>query len=471
VRVPVNLLVQIGLVVMSLCSGNLLQAQQAAVVPANRKRTITLHHGDSQVSTMWLENENGGLVHAVPATWLLSPGTSVCVRVPNANPAFYQYSLSAIVDSAAIRTSMVSGLSIDVLKKALGIMGAQPLAAASLEGVDPESYERPRWLARYASQLGQLRATILTGESIAKQSENAEPMASPFSPAPLGGKGYAWARDSLRSLIPLGTLEENLAAYHKLAKDSAALYMTAPQPSTDETAEWAEANARFEEYKVWSSVALEALKAYGDALAQQAKVLLGRFNAPAVWESCKEIGPDPELISLQIRRTEKGDPLRRVGDQSFRISASPRYDWKTVNLTTGPILIYSSGARSFSTKGDTIAVEDDRVRVRGSAGILVHLTSFGAIRDRSLSVMVGIGALDASSSTSRLVDGLVGAMVRIRDDIGVGAGIGWATRPTELRLDLEDGSTLPPGAKLENLVRNRQLFSFFITVQGKLLGI
>jgi hypothetical protein len=103
------------------------------VAQENKVRNVELHHGSS-VELLQVSLGSGAVQQAVPQALVYEQGTKVCLRIGNANPVWFNYSLGKAERSLEPTDAELAPLS-DV---------AKALAKLGIDKADPRSLSPPR---------------------------------------------------------------------------------------------------------------------------------------------------------------------------------------------------------------------------------------------------------------------------------------------------------------------------------------
>lgn len=394
-------------------------ASATAQSPARYK--VRVYHGET-VAILGVVNALEEPV-TVPQPWMVAQGSEVCVQVVNAHPMFYTYASGVTIDSS---TPADEKLPASVAELA-GLFTRGDAGGASAAAAAVGSTASGTWLSDYVANVTRLEQELTDARALVARSETPEPMDEALRTP--DGKGLRWLKQALRGYgtgdghIGSASIREAAAGWARTAREAAA-------KEKDATAA--------------SSTILNAIDNYAKRTIDDFVALRDAVqSASPTWQSCTTIGQHPTTITLSITAKE-AKPARQTGPGLKSLTVEPEYHWKTLELAPMGLAVWIPGAVHATLASDsTVAFDDDNdLRARAGAVMIMHLHAFGGRKDRSLGVLGGIGLVDGSSSTTGKPDFYLGAAVRFKDVFGVGAAFVIARRPV-LRSGVKENQPLP----------------------------
>lgn len=422
----------------------LLTAPAVAQTPA--RYTVQIYHG-ATVAILGVVNALEAPV-AVPQPWVVAQGSEVCLQVVNAHPLFYTYALGVAIDSSVPADETLPTSVAELAKLFIkGSAGAASASALSVPGTTGS------WLSDYVDQVSRLEQELSDARALVARSQEPEPKdAAEGAPE---GKGLQWLQQQFRGYrrgidsIGSPSIREAAAGWARTARDAAAKEKDAGPAST---------------------TVLNAIENYAKRTIDDFVALRDAVQAASpTWQACTTIGRHPTSLTLSIT-TKEAKPARAVGASLKSVTVEPEYKWKTLELAPMGLAVWIPGAVHATLASDsTVALDDDNdVRVRAGAVMVLHLRAYGARKDRSLGVLGGVGLIDGSSSTTGKPDFYLGAAMRFKDVFGVGAAFVIAQRPV-LRSGVKEDQPLPAKfATIGDATRNgwRSGVALLFTIRG-----
>ena len=294
------------------------------------------------------------------------------------------------------------------------------------------------WLITYDSLLAGLAARVAQVKALAVQSDAPEDMQDAGQRTL--GAGLRWAQDTIARIssasgdLALPSLEQTLATWEKQARAGAT--EVGQDLDSEQKRGWTDFTERM----------ISSLAATGAGLRTQWITLRDAYaKASPTWESCITLGSHPTQATLTVKAMESGtvrasDPAKAL----ITVNVDPYYEWKRLEAAPLGFAVFTPGAESLSLVDGRVERKDESFRVRAGTVLLANLSAFGAREEQSLSLMVGVGLVDASSNTTGKADILFGLAYRLQDAFGLSLGFSLSERPRR-RDQITIGQPLPAG--------------------------
>ncbi len=427
--------------------------------------TVRVYHG-TEIRALSYQIGSGERTPDQPQPWLLEQGSQVCVDVVNANPVKYTYALAQVIDTttpvdqklpdiASVIAAAFGGTAAGVASASKAMAppgkGTQPGKAVPGNVQGEAAAPSLQWLQTYTDNLKTLAGDLDSAKAISRASDLPEPIGQSEEPTP--GHGLRWAKSQLLAMpsatgrIAAATLEQTLSTWESDAKRDAA---KAAQ----------DAKLEGEARKNWDSMVgqtLSALASLGSAIRSDWNSIRDTFaKAEPTWRQCTTLGPNPLEVRLSIK-ANGSDKTRATGSSLLSIDLDPYYGWRSVESAPLAFAVYTPTAEALSLNAGRVERTDASFRVRAGVVLLTNISAFGPRHERSMGLMLGVGVLDASSTTAGKADVIVGPVYRLRDILGVGVGFSLSQRDRR-KEQVAIGQPLPADiASIDQAVENRWL--------------
>jgi hypothetical protein len=387
----------------------------------------------AQTVRVVLSHDNGGKTHVNAYTlgkgdvendktrgnslgpWSATPGSQVCVKVENAHPYLYNYSLGFNVDSTKEKTPDLAPLAA-LLKAAIGSSGNPgPVGSGFIDD----------FYARFKP----LSDSIQVAQEAIKRSDD---------PA-FGMKG---------------------------AKAAVASAFRNP-PKKDEIDKWenAPSNARNTPQE---KLVFAALKAYAVSLFQKMESIQKSYgpSAAEVVERCQKLGEYKTSFALKIKAS--GDSAQRdVGDSVVTFTIEPRY--RRARIEAYPVLYaaHASDVATFRLENGLVRQGSEYQRAfRPGAVAAINLPGS---REVAYGPVIGLGM--PSDKKLSLSDFFSGLVVSYKDYLRVGAAYGSSEVVTGVKAPAVVDQALPANIKLDDVLARGQKGAWFLFVALPGLGL
>jgi hypothetical protein len=435
------------------------------VAQENKVRNVELHHGSS-VELLQVSLGSGAVQQAVPQALVYEQGTKVCLRIGNANPVWFNYSLGKAERSLEPTDAELAPLS-DVAKALakLGIDKADPRAGASAAARQQVPAD---WLHIYASQLYYLRETVAQAQAVRAKSES--PERSPkLATDGVGGSeavGYRWAKqvlDSLLSPVRRETWEKSLETWRTQARAG----------RDKERASGGPAGGRGGDSSA-TELAIDALDDFGKNLLARAQSIAAEFAGDGVWSDCATLGKDELTLRLTVTRKTDGDPkYRALPTGADIITVTPRYAWKTVDVVSGLGIVVTPGGRAFAVRNDVVRDDGSETLIRPMVAVTVPFHSFGGRGQNTWVAVIGASALDLQGKPNAgNVLGQLGLGIRVQEILSLSGGMTYGNRPIGLKAGAAVGEPLPSSFEtLSDATETAAKVGFFFQVAFRGLSL
>ena len=258
------------------------------------------------------------------------------------------------------------------------------------------------------------------------------------------GAGLRWAQDTIAKIssasgdLALPSLEQTLATWEKQARAGATEVGTGPDAKSEDDRRRTGPSS--------PTRMITSLAATGAGLRTQWITLRDTYA-----KAEPELGElhHPGLASDAGDAERQGDGIgrqcgRATGKSLITVNVDPYYEWKRLEAAPLGFAVFTPGAESLSLVDGRVERKDESLRVRAGTVLLANLSAFGAREEQSLSLMVGVGLVDASSNTTGKADILFGLAYRLQDAFGLSLGFSLSERPRR-RDQITIGQPLPAG--------------------------
>ncbi len=425
----------------------------ALSVEAQEQASFTFYHGRLGESRITFDargqrNDN----HAPTFTADLPVGAQVCVKVTNAHPALYAYSLSVKVDTPTVEIpdvskfgGLLSGLATGFqLATAPLDVSAQKKVMAYLatQGVDTTKLLMRDSFPVAFTELSSALRTL--SEDVAKAKKAADDSDLPelvTDQAGEGGKGYGGAVEKIRALPE----EKHRFNDPKLKENIAALVVSA--------------NAAMKGSKLpLANQLTSALEGFAELLLTTRDRLKTDYATTTArsMRMCKVVVAGRNTIRIAIGKKQPGAMRDTTGGdgkdpQYFTIEATSRYERKIVSIDPMTLMVNTWNIPQFQVVGDTLIAPKENVAA-ARAGLMLSLNpmSWGPNGDWGLGLGLGLGL----SASDVVTDAFAGVLVSYRSNIRFGVGYGRSKQAKSVK-GATVGTPLPANfGKLEDAVES-----------------
>jgi hypothetical protein len=444
----------------------LLLGSPGVVAQENTVRNVELHHGSS-VELLQVTLGSGAVQQAVPQALVYEQGTRVCLRIGNANPVWFNYSLGKAERSLEPTDAELAPLS-DVAK-ALAKRGIdKPDPGAGVSAAVAPQQRTAEWLLTYASHLYYLRDTVAQAQAARAQSESPErsPKSAPDGPGGSEKVGYRWAKqvlDSLLSPVRRETWKKRLETWRTQARAG----------WDKERTSGGRAGGGADDSSA-AVLAIEALDDFGKTLLARAQSIAAEFAGDGVWSDCATLGKDELTLRLTVTRKADGDPkYRALPTAADIITVTPRYAWKTVDVVSGLGIVVIPGGRAFAVRNDVVRDDGSETLIRPMVAVTVPFHSFGGRGQNAWVAVIGASALDLQGKPNAgNVLGQLGLGIRVQEILSLSGGLTYGDRPIGLKAGAAVGEPLPSSFEtLSDATETAAKVGFFFQVAFRGLSL
>lgn len=372
----------------------------------------------------------------------LRQGSKVCVRVINAHPINYGYSITADVDTSGPKLPDMSQV-VALLVPTVNRKGLTPPPTSGdnkLWVAPPQSYQNVAW---YINHLTTLTTEVDTARQFVKASDVPEQLSEV--------ENYSAATSGFRR------------AHKKLSTG----FRTAPghlgDPNLKKTLQtWADSAKKLAANDTALILLTEALRGYGDRIASDFAALKASIEQDAIQETCGKVGTGPTTLALSIARKDTSAAKNRtVGDSLITIVARPPYDRPLVSVHPVGFATMSDDVPDFRVDENGIlrGEPDDDVSGRIGVAVNVNLLNFGPSDEVGLGLALGVGA---GGGDKVLSDVFIGPVVSAWDAVRVGLGYGFSAFPKRVKGGTVDQPLNLEGQELDDLIESSFRGAFHI---------
>jgi hypothetical protein len=435
-----------------------------AAAQANTQREVRVYHGQRVLVTR-VQLGSGNYELGVPQHLVFDQGTSVCVVVYNANPVWYDYSLGTLERPLGATETDLAPLT-DLAK----LLASRFTSTRSLGAVQ-SAIERERvldlarekspnlaWLITYAGkQIHDFRDTLRRAEDVRNSSEYPEPAPDTQMGNANDEVGFTWAKREIQRLLPDGRI-------NGLIEEVASWYATAKAGRDIVVADTTKPDS---EFLMWTEITLDALRAYGEEMANRAIRIAKEFGGDGSWQDCATVGQNALVLRLTITRRVASDaPAKRlIVDSMPLVTVTPRYLWKSVEIVTGLGIVVTPGTHAFTLRSGVIADDGAETLVRPMINVTVPFHPFGERGQNALAMVAGASAFSLGGQESGGVLGHFGIGLRVQDLFSLSGGLTFGSRPIRLKPGASVGQALPSSfASLDDAIDTAERVGLFLQI-------
>ena len=411
-----------------------------SVVYAQDQIVIDVYHGIQGSRIVDYQSDNG-IVKSEKTiqSFQAKKGTKILIRISNANPYFYTYSVSS-VDRPNEKLPDLSALT--------SLLSSQ---------ITKSENASPPWWDDYRSKLQTVEKGLSIAQDIIKNSDVPEAI-SELDGNPEHGFKYAQGQ-----LLKIGTPQNGQIGDPTIfrlfdgsldLKSSLDSWYNAAKVAADAAVGDKDAN----------KFILSVFQKYAGAMLGTKNSINSMFLHPAEVKFETTVGDNPVTLHLKIKARDTTTTLvRELGDSVVTLNVNPFYDRATVVLAPVAYSIIASNVPSFSIVNGKITRGED-VSARFRAGGFLSITPWNIGSYDQVGIGLGLGfGISTSGSTKFFSDFLFGGTISYRDDIRIGIGYGVAQLPSGLKAPFVEGQSLPTNSSsLDDIIENDYKGAIFI---------
>jgi hypothetical protein len=408
------------------------------------KFVVRVYHGLT-LQAISYQVASGNRLAEPPQPWVMKQGSQVCLQVVNAHSLKYTYAVGQILDTtpppdlklpelAGTIASAFGGSAV----KAMSLRGAGRSRAPRVSSESLPPTPSIAWLETYAKKVQDLSNKLDEVKDLAKNSDNPEDLA--HAEELVSQRGLRWAKQQIGA-VPTGkgdlgspTLEQTLSGWESDARrDADAARDAAKLEGTSKT-----------DWDNWTDEVITSLAAAASATRADWITIRDAYaKASPTWMRCVTLGSHPIQVTLSVKASATGT-VRATGTSLLSINVDPYYEWKRLEAAPLAFAVYAPGAETLTLVDGRVGRKDASLRVRAGTVLLTNLSAFGAREEQSISLVLGVGLLDASSTTAGKADLLIGFAYRLQDVLGMGLAFSLSER-NRRRDQVQIGQPLPAG--------------------------
>jgi hypothetical protein len=429
--------------------------------------TIRVYHGSDDQTQILRRAPFSQADEFAEGVEIVRPKSSkVCVAVVNAHPLFYDYSLSAKVDStrAVPELPFVRLVTEFIVSSGMTVMRLDPADPIPVPADRPTT---DNWLPWVLVRLDSVQTADSIAAAIVAQSEMPEPPTGV-----LQGDGFGEARGLREAKRMLSAapgdrfafndpnLKANVATAVKDALEVAQRQLDLITGTTPADL------ARREHIRG----VIRLLPGYADRVVAAHEQLRNSITGTATTVTdCRDVGEFPMTLSLKIAKRKGARGVRDVGDLLVPVRVVPSQARPQVEMALSAVMTFVPDVPTFGVRNGVVTQDArDAFRVRPATFVLLNVGSLGA--DDAYSLGVGFGAAFVSDDRKVISDVVPFSLhVGFRDVIRLGLGVGISRQPGDLKGGARVGEPLPGDVKNINDVidyRNRLGWFALVTLPG-----
>lgn len=439
---------------------------------AQKEASFLVYHGDSGNSVIFGHQVSGGEFSSRgilkdPSPIVLPVGCKVRIRVVNANPYLYSYSIGANEDSSKSSLPDLSGL-VALLNTTISNGMVYNAFVRTLSGKKEKESDSNTSSSAWATEYLNAIKKVMTGLQEARKiiAESDKPECFSFTAGqPCSSSvdvGFSAAQSRLYRIggddqpaFPLFGMSAKqtpaeflAAAYEKCAKGL---------PTDDENA----------------AIVLGALKEFSGSLLEAVKSINEKFLRADPTMFTFVVKEKAFTLSLDVAsKTMKPLPARDTGKGVVTLTIVPKFNRSAIELMPMTYITTTFNVPKFSVKNGIVVKGEGETTLKFGAGgvLLFNALNWGQRDERSFGPFLGYGVSKEKKFDFSNV--LLGLMFSFEKDFRIGGGFGVANVPMRLPSTLEEGKPLPSSVEnLDDVLEYGPKGSFFITISMTGLSI
>lgn len=420
---------------------------------------ILVYHG--QGSASGVVRSRDGLRATTPDAGkvYLPVGSRLCFDVQNALSARYIYDVKTVVDTTppklpdfSLIATALQALFPTTNTKVLVPKTVGGKTFLMLEPTSSKEIEKP-WHANYADSLGSIIKGIDSATKLVNEADIPEDLAEINLAARTRSTGLGAVQ---RELLALPGDEARIWS-PRLAEDLEGWYkLYAPRTGAD-------------------GMILESLHSLGKQLLAASKTLRTNYlDATSISRTCDTVRTGVNTLTLIASARDTTRANVRTLKNIAHITVEPPFDRKAITMSPMAMFAMVDDVPHFIIGSDSTVRRDPQHESITRIGTAVHLNAWQFREDHSWVVgpMLGIG-FGTGNDKKLLADLMVGATLGYRDAIRVGFGLGQTRVPDYIKSPAAEGTRLPAGTLLNDVVGTnmRQTKYIVLTLNGLNLDI
>lgn len=435
---------------------SVLLCARALSVGAQGRAIVRVYHGDDAKSAIVTLVENGTSYEKkeTQLEFVRPAGSQVCIEVVNPHPLVYSYSLGTRIDTTKFDLAAVASLS-EVLLQTIGDAGLSVgvSAAADITGIKSHSVQALKYVntpdstSWWLKYLGQM--TKLHGE--AKQAQDS----AAASDIP---RSYKEVADGDTEFLRAKTFITKTLSREAGHFNDPSLASTFERYFADAKA----AAAQSADTATLGRHLLEALRVASDQIVKT----VGSFRS--TWErtgsavqECLTLGTEPTTVKLRVTRRDSAKAGPRTTGEPVSVKITPSYVRPWLKVVPVAYTVFLRDVRRFDivdgvVKQDT---DDETFDYRVGGMLALKLKEIGDDKSAAISIGLGSNLLGGGKAFEEL---LIGGLATYRDLFTIGIGWGQVKVRDVLQSPATDGTALPSGKSLSDLLAERDKSGVFL---------